>query len=76
VVVDRAGLQVVLGHAERLLDLEQPVVGADHEVGRDEGAVRAGLEVGDVTLDGPLCAPASAHILRAETANPQVTALR
>ena len=42
VVVDRPGLQVVLGHAERLLDLEQPVVGADHELRGDRGAVGAG----------------------------------
>jgi hypothetical protein len=51
VVVDRAGLQVVLGHPEALLDLEEPVVGADHEVRGDRGAVRADGEVGDVALD-------------------------
>ena len=31
-VVDRPGLQVVLGHAEGLLDLRELVVGADHEL--------------------------------------------
>jgi hypothetical protein len=31
VVVDRPGLQVVLGHPQGLLDLEQPVVRADRE---------------------------------------------
>ena len=31
-VVDRPGLQVVLGHPEALLDLEELVVGADHEL--------------------------------------------
>jgi len=45
VVVDRAGGKVVLGHPERFLDLEQPVVGADHEL-------RARLgQVGDVALE-------------------------
>jgi site-specific DNA recombinase len=33
------------------LDLEQPVVGADHELRGDRGAVRAGGQVGDVALD-------------------------
>jgi hypothetical protein len=42
-VVDRPGLQVVFGQAERLLGLEQPVVGVDDELsGR--------VEVGDVPL--------------------------
>ena len=50
-VVDRPGLQVGLRHAEALLDLEEPVVGADHEVRGDRRAVRAGREVGDVALD-------------------------
>jgi hypothetical protein len=50
VVVDRPGLQVVFGHAKRLLDLEQPVVGVDHELGRHRGAVRAGGEAGDIAL--------------------------
>ena len=34
-MVDRPGLQVVLGHAEALLDLEEPVVGADDEIRGD-----------------------------------------
>jgi hypothetical protein len=33
------------------LDLEEPVVGADDEVGGDGGAVGAGSEAGDVALD-------------------------
>ena len=41
-VVDRPGLQVALGHPERLLDLEQLVVSADHELRGDRGAVGAG----------------------------------
>src|SRR3954465_9997502 len=40
VVVDRSGGQGGFGHPERLLDLEQPVVGVDHELGGDRGAVR------------------------------------
>ena len=32
------------------LDLEELVVGADHELGGDRGAVRAGGQVGDVAL--------------------------
>jgi hypothetical protein len=51
VVVDRAGLQVVLGHPERFLDLEELVVGADDELGGDRGAVRAGRQVGGVALE-------------------------
>jgi hypothetical protein len=43
-------LQVVFGHAERLLDVEQPVVGVDHKLGSHGGAVGAGGEVGDVSL--------------------------
>jgi hypothetical protein len=35
VVVDLPGLHVVLGHPERLPGLEQPVVGAGHELGGD-----------------------------------------
>jgi RHS repeat-associated protein len=49
-VVDRAGLQVVFGHSERFFNLEQPVVGVDHELRGDRGAVRARGEVGDVPL--------------------------
>ena len=49
-VVDGPGLQVALGHPERLLDLEQLVVGADHELRGDGGAVGAGPQVGDVAL--------------------------
>jgi hypothetical protein len=41
----------VLGHPERFLNLEQPVVGIDDELGRDRGAVRAGGQVGDVALE-------------------------
>ena len=33
------------------LQVEPPVVGADHEVGGDGSAVRACLQVGDVALD-------------------------
>jgi hypothetical protein len=44
-VEDGSGLQVAPGHPEALLDLEQPVVRADHELG-----VHAG-QVGDVPLD-------------------------
>jgi hypothetical protein len=51
VVVDGPGLQVVLGHPEGFLDLEQPVAGADHELWRDPCALGAGLQVGDVALD-------------------------
>jgi hypothetical protein len=47
VVVDRPSLQVVFGHPEALLDLEQPVVGIDHELRGDRGAVRADGQVGD-----------------------------
>jgi hypothetical protein len=39
VVVDRPGGQVVLGHAKRGFDREQPVVGADDELGGDGCAV-------------------------------------
>ena len=53
VVVDGPGLQVVLGHPEGLLDLEQLVVGADHELGGDRRAVRASSQVGDVALAIP-----------------------
>jgi len=52
VVEDRAGLQVVRGHPKRPLDLVQPVVGADDEVG--VGTLRG--QVGDV----PLLIPTSA----------------
>jgi hypothetical protein len=45
VVVDRSGLQVVLGHPKRLFDLEQPWVGVDQEFRRPGGAVGAGGEV-------------------------------
>ena len=51
VVVDRPGLQVVLGHPEAFLDAPQVVVGADHELGGDRGAVRAGRQVGGVALE-------------------------
>jgi hypothetical protein len=44
VVVDRPGAQVVLGHAEALLDAPELVVGADHEL-----RARVG-DVGDVAL--------------------------
>ena len=44
VVVDRSGLQVVLGHPEALLDVPELVVGADHEL---RGLVG---EVGGVAL--------------------------
>lgn len=44
-VVDGPSLQVGLRHAEAFLDFEEPAVGADHELGRDGGAVRAGGEV-------------------------------
>jgi hypothetical protein len=50
VVVDRAGLQVVLGHPERLLNLEQPVVGVDDELGGHRCAVGTCLEVGDIAF--------------------------
>jgi hypothetical protein len=49
-VVDRAGLQVGLGHAEALLDVPELVIAADHEVRGNQGAVRAGGEVGDVAF--------------------------
>ncbi len=39
VVVDGPGLQVMLGHPERFFDPPQVVVGADHELGGDRGAV-------------------------------------
>src|SRR5689334_17634400 len=55
VVVDRPGGQVVLGHAERGLDLEEPVVGVDHELRGDRGAVGAGGEVGGVGLPPGQC---------------------
>jgi hypothetical protein len=45
VVVDRSGLQVVLGHPEALLDAPQLVVGADDELWGLAG------EVGGVALD-------------------------
>ena len=38
-VVDRAGLQVVLGHPEGLLDAPEPVVGVDDEFGGLAGQV-------------------------------------
>jgi len=41
----------LLAIRERLLDLEEPAVGADHELGRDLGAVRAGHEVGGISLE-------------------------
>jgi hypothetical protein len=44
VVIDGPGGQVVLGHPERRLDREQPVVGADHEL---RARVR---QVGDAAL--------------------------
>jgi hypothetical protein len=44
VVVDRSGLQVVLGHAEAFLDAPRLVVGVDHELGRRP------VDVGDVAL--------------------------
>jgi len=37
-VVDGPGLQVAFGHPEAFLDLEQLMVGGDHEVGGDRGA--------------------------------------
>jgi hypothetical protein len=49
-VVDRPGPQVVFGHSERLLKLDQPVAGVDDELGGDGGAVRAGGQVGHVAL--------------------------
>jgi hypothetical protein len=51
VVVDGPGLKVAFGHPEGFLDLEELVVGADHELGGDRGAVRAGLQVRDVAFD-------------------------
>src|SRR6185437_4987884 len=51
VVVDGPGLQVVLGHAERFLDVPELVVAPDHEVRRDGGSVGTGLQVGDVALE-------------------------
>src|ERR1700677_233948 len=36
-VVDRPGVQAMSGYPERLLDLEEPAVGADHELGCDWG---------------------------------------
>jgi hypothetical protein len=39
------------GHPECLFDLEELVVSADHELGRDRGAVGAGAQAGDVALD-------------------------
>jgi hypothetical protein len=51
-VVERAGGQVGFGHPEALLDLEQLLVGADHELGGGVG------DVGDVALD-----PTSARAL-------------
>jgi hypothetical protein len=71
-VVDRAGLQVALGHPEGLLDLEQLVVGADDELGGDRGAVRAGPQVGGVArrrtghLPSPRC-----RLLASATVGPQ-----
>jgi hypothetical protein len=47
-VVDGPGLQVALGHPEAFLDLEQLVVGADHELSGHGRAVGAGPQVGDV----------------------------
>ena len=44
VVVDRAGLQIVFGHAEGLLDASQLVVGVDHKLRCHAG------EVGGVAL--------------------------
>jgi len=49
-VVDGPGLQAALGHPERLLDLEQLVVGADHELGRNRSAVGASWQVGNVAI--------------------------
>jgi hypothetical protein len=49
-VVDGPGLQVALGHPERLLDLEQLVVGTDHELRRDRRAVGACPQVCDIAL--------------------------
>jgi hypothetical protein len=46
VVVDRSGSQVVFRHSERLLDLDQPVVGADDELRGDRAAVGAGGQGG------------------------------
>ena len=50
-VVNRAGLKVVLGHPERFFYLEEPVIRADHELRGHGGPVGAGGEVGDVPLD-------------------------
>ena len=44
------GLQVAFGHPEALLDLEQLVVGADHELRGDGRAIGAGPQVSDVAL--------------------------
>jgi hypothetical protein len=44
VVVDRPGLQVVFGHAEGLLDVEEPVAGVDDKLG-------GRVEIGDVALE-------------------------
>ena len=49
-VVNRAGLKVVLGHPERFFYLEEPVIRADHELRGHGGPVGAGGEVGDVPL--------------------------
>ena len=49
-MVDGAGLQVAFGHPERLLDLGQPVVCADHELRGHGRAVRAAPQVGDIAL--------------------------
>ena len=49
-VLDRAALQVALRHPERFLDLEKPVVAADHEVRGDRRPVWAGCKIGDVAL--------------------------
>ena len=54
-VVDPGGLQLTLGHAECLFDLELLVVGADHELRGHGRPVGRGLQVGDVALQPRQC---------------------
>jgi hypothetical protein len=46
-VVDRPGLHVAPGHPQRVLDPDESVTCADHELRRHRRPVRAGLHVSD-----------------------------
>jgi hypothetical protein len=62
----------------KLVDLEEPTVGADHELRRDRAPAGAGRQVGDLSHPTRLRAALrfSAQIRRLQPVNQQLTALQ